>query len=51
MLDEEPEETLPLMEDLMYQRETPLTEDVILEKKVTTTRYGSKESFRVDQKG
>ncbi|KAA8521665.1 hypothetical protein F0562_012345 [Nyssa sinensis] len=51
MLDGEPQETLPSIDDLVVERETSLTEDTILEKKVTTTRHGDRESFRIGRQG
>ncbi|KAA8538962.1 hypothetical protein F0562_025654 [Nyssa sinensis] len=47
MLYSEPQEMLPSIDDLVVERETSLTEDTILEKKVTTTRHGNRESFRI----
>ncbi|KAA8518207.1 hypothetical protein F0562_015681 [Nyssa sinensis] len=51
MLDGEPQETLPSIDDLVVERETSLPEDTILEKKVTTTRHGDRESFRIGRQG
>ncbi|KAA8535891.1 hypothetical protein F0562_030894 [Nyssa sinensis] len=51
MLDGEPQEMLPSINDLVVERETSLTEDTILEKKVTTTRHGDRESFRIGRQG
>ncbi|XP_038973019.1 uncharacterized protein LOC120105044 [Phoenix dactylifera] len=51
MLDDEPGETLPTVEDLVTAQETVLAEDAILERKTTTTRRGTRESFRVGRKG
>ncbi|KAA8534380.1 hypothetical protein F0562_031869 [Nyssa sinensis] len=51
MLDGEPQEMLPSIDDLVVERETSLTEDTILEKKVTITRHGDRESFRIGRQG
>ena len=42
---------LPHVEDLWFDREEPLKEDCILERKTTTTRRGTKESFLIGRQG
>lgn len=50
MLDDEPSETLPYVEDLVTDQEKPLKEDTIIEKKFATTRKASKSSSELDTK-
>jgi len=42
---------LPQVDDLWFDREDPLQEDCILERKVTTTRRGEREAFRIGRAG
>jgi hypothetical protein len=51
MLDDEPDGTLPTVEDLVTEQEIILSEDTIVERKTTTTRRGERESFRIGSKG
>ncbi|XP_024200619.1 uncharacterized protein LOC112203956 [Rosa chinensis] len=41
---------LPPLDDLWFEREDPMTADCILEKKITTTRHGQIESYRIRRK-
>ena len=42
---------LPSVEDLWFDREDPLVEDCILERKVTTTRKGERTAFLIGRAG
>ena len=42
---------LPSVEDLWFDREDPLVEDCILERKVTTTRKGERTTFLIGRAG
>ena len=53
LLDDEGDDKviLPHVEDLWFDREEPLKEDCILERKTTTTRRATKESFLIGHQG
>lgn len=51
MPDDKPNNMLSSIEDLVIDQEKPLEEDIIIEKKSTTTRRGIKIIFRIWHKG
>jgi len=51
MLDDDPEEVGPIVEDIVKGRGAPLKEDIILETKVINTRRGTTYSYRIGQQG
>ncbi|GJY21195.1 transposable element [Tanacetum coccineum] len=51
MLDDEPGESLPAVDDLVTEKETVLTEDTIVERKTSWTRCRERLSFRIGKKG
>ena len=53
MLDDDGDDTtvLPHVEDLWFDREDPLKEDCIVERKTTTTRRGKVDSFLIGRQG
>ncbi|GJT73574.1 transposable element [Tanacetum coccineum] len=50
MLDDEPGESLPFVDDLVTEKETVLTEDTIVERKTSSTRRGERQSFQIGKK-
>ncbi|GKE68094.1 hypothetical protein Tco_1526166 [Tanacetum coccineum] len=51
MLDEEPREYLPSLDELIDEQEKVLTEDTIVERKSSSTRHGERKSYRIGTKG
>ena len=53
MLDDDGDDTtvLPHVEDLWFDREDPLKEDCIVERKTTATRRGKVDSFLIGRQG
>ncbi|GKA69579.1 transposon ty3-I gag-pol polyprotein [Tanacetum coccineum] len=51
MLDEEPGEYLPSLDELINEQEKVLTEDTIVERKSISTRCGERKSYRIGMKG
>ncbi|GJT18490.1 transposon ty3-I gag-pol polyprotein [Tanacetum coccineum] len=51
MLDEEPGEYLPSLDELINEQEKVLTEDTIVERKSSSTRRGERKSYRIGTKG
>ncbi|GJR36291.1 transposon ty3-I gag-pol polyprotein [Tanacetum coccineum] len=47
MLDEEPVEYLPSLDELINEQEKVLTEDTIVERKLSSTRRGERKSYRI----
>lgn len=51
MLDDEIDETLPAVDDLVIKQETVLHEDIIIERKSSSTRRGKRMSYWIGHKG
>nr|GEX12494.1 hypothetical protein [Tanacetum cinerariifolium] len=51
MLDKEPGESLPAVEDITMDQEKILSKDTIVERKTSSTRRGERKSYRIEKKG
>ncbi|GKC07672.1 hypothetical protein Tco_0999282 [Tanacetum coccineum] len=51
MLDDEPGESLPSVDDLVTGQDVVLEEDTIVERKTSSTHQGERQSYRIGRKG